>query len=198
MPRAVKGLNGKRVYDKLHYCLFCGKGQQRIARHLQEQHSGEDEIKALQSLKAKDKSLKLDELRGKGDFHHNMKVLRVGGQLVVWRRPAPEMRVLSTDYLPCQHCLIFVTKAELWRHRKRCPLKKGSDNGDIVKRAQILIYSNQYGEGATEELKSLVLQNMNHDIITSVVRRDKLILTYGSFMLASSGIRKSNVISQRM
>ena len=118
----------------------------------------------------------------KGEFHHSMKVPRVGGQLVVWRRPAPEMRVLSTDYLRCQHCLILVTKAEFWRHRKRCPLKEGSDNEDIVKRTQILLYSNQYGEGATAELKSLALQNMNHGIITLVVRKDQLILTYGPFL----------------
>ena len=65
VPRSVKGLNGKCVYDKLQYCLFCGKGQQSIARHLQEQHSGRDEVKALQSLKAKDRSLNLDELCGK-------------------------------------------------------------------------------------------------------------------------------------
>ena len=79
-----------------------------------------------------------------------------------------------------------------------CPMKKVSDNGDIVKRAQILIYSNQYGEGSIEDLKSLVLPNTNHDIIPSVVTKDQLILTYGSFMLASLGIRKSNAISQRM
>ena len=129
----MKGLSGKRVYDKLHFCLYCGKGYQRIARHIQNIHHDEDEVKCLKKLNSKEKSLKLDELRGRGDFHKNMKVLRTGDELVVWRRPSPEMIVKATDYLPCEHCLIFVTKAELWRHRKKCPLKKGSNSGDIVK-----------------------------------------------------------------
>lgn len=92
----------------------------------------------------------MGELRGKEDFHHDTNVLRVRCQLVVWTRPAPEVRLLSTEYLPYKHYLIFYTNAELWRRRKRCPLKIGSDNGDIVKIAQILMYYNQYEGGATE------------------------------------------------
>ena len=175
--------------------MFCGEGQQRIAKHLQKQLSGKDEVKALQSRSAKDKSLKFGELHGKLEFHRNIKVLRVGGQLVVFRRTAPEMQVLSTNYLPYHLYLIFVTKGESWHHIKRYPLKKGSDNGDILQRALIFIY---WRRATEESKKSLVFQNVNHDIIVSVLRKDLLILENGSSLLASSGIRKSNAISQRM
>lgn len=179
----------------MHFCLYYGKSYRRIARHLQNIHHDEDEVKCLKNLYSKKKSHKLDELRGRGDFHKNMKVLQTGGELVVRKIRSSEKIVKATDYLPCEHCLI---KAELSRHRKKCPLKKGSNSGDIVKRAPVLLYSNQYGEGASEELKKHILQNMNHDKIISVVRKDKLILAYGSFMLSSSGIKGANGISQGM
>ena len=73
----------------MHFCLYCGKGYQTIARHIQNIDHDEDEVKCLKKLDSKEKALKLDELRGRGDFHKNMKVLRTGGELVVWRRPSP-------------------------------------------------------------------------------------------------------------
>ena len=39
---------------------------------------------------------------------------------------------------------------------------------------------------------------MNRDKISSAVWKDKLILTYGSFMLSSSGIKGANGVSQMM
>lgn len=143
----------------MFYWKFCE--EQSIARHLQDQSSGEDEVKLLQSHSVKDKPLKLDEPRGKVDFYCNMKVLHTGGELEVWIRPLSEMRVLSTDYLPCQRYQIFFTEAELWRTRKRFHLKKYSDSRDVVKRPLIAIYSSQYWERGTEELKSRVLQKIN-------------------------------------
>ena len=54
----------------------------KIGSKLHQKHRGEDEIKKL----SKDKK-QLDLLRFKGDFHHNKKVLKTGGELLVWRRP---------------------------------------------------------------------------------------------------------------
>lgn len=44
---------------------------------------------------------KFDHLRHKGDYHHNIKFLKVGGgDLVVWRRPTSGAVVIILDYLP--------------------------------------------------------------------------------------------------
>ena len=71
-------------------------------------------------LSGKEKDQQLDLMRFKGDFYHNMKVLRNGGGLIVWRRPVPEDIVSHHDYVPCVHCLAFVTKQEMWPHAKTC------------------------------------------------------------------------------
>lgn len=199
VPRTLKGQSGQRIYDKLHYCLFCGKGEQKIARHLQNIHKNEEEVKNLKQLDTKFRQLKLQELRGRGDFYKNMKTLRTGGSLVVWRRPLPDAIVSYRDYLPCDHCLVFVSKSELWRHEKKCVLKKSKiGQVNIIKRAELLLYPNQFNDGASDELQALVLQSMMKDQVFQVLSKDKLILTYGSYMLVSSGIRKANGISQRM
>ena len=127
------------------------------------------------------------------------KLFRIGGELVVWRRPTPEMIVNYRDYVPCNHCLVFVTKSELWRHEKSCHLKKTDANqSNNVKQAELLLYPNRYNEGVSYELKNLVLSVMNNNDITAIVRKDNLVVTYGSFMFSTAGMRKVTNISQRM
>ena len=138
------------------------------------------------------KAQKLDELRRKGYFRRNMKVLQIGGQLVVWRRLIVDMIGDYKDYVPCEHCLVFITRKELWRHKKKCPLKKdGQDNANSVSHSELLLFSNRsdgVSEGASEELKRLVLPNMIKDEISSIVKTDHLILLYGSFTLVSAEV----------
>ena len=199
IPRTVKSRSGKRIYDKVHHCPYCGEAFAKISRHIQKVHKTVEEVAELVKLPTKDKKLKLDLLRFKGSFVKNMKVLRIGGELQVWRRPAENAIVTHEDYLPCNYCLAFVTKSEMWRHVKKCPHKSSVvGGGDMVKRAELLLYPNQYDSGASNELRHLVLSIMNKDHITNVVAKDNIILTYGSFMLSTSGIRKVNGISQRM
>ena len=113
IPRAVKSQTGKWIYDKLHYYVYCGKGLQSVGRHLQRKRKREKDVQFLTKCTAEEKARKLDELRRKGDFHRNMKVPRIGGEFVVWRRASIDMIVDCKDYLPCEHCLVFVTRKEL-------------------------------------------------------------------------------------
>ena len=78
----------------------------------------------------------------------------------MWRRPSVDMIDDYKDYLPCEHCLIFVTRNELWRHKKKCSLKKeGEGNANTVTHSELLLFSNTsdgVSEGASEQLKRLV------------------------------------------
>ena len=65
-------------------------------------------------------------LNNKGNFKHNIKVLRgvVGEEnekiIVLRRQGNQEKQTNNRDYLPCPHCLGFCKKTELWRHIKSC------------------------------------------------------------------------------
>lgn len=176
--------------------MYCNQLKKKIGDHLQKKHKNEEEVKALSTLSSKDKAIQLDKLRCKGDFYHNIKVLKTGGELIIWRRPDKDDVANVEDYIPCKFCLAFITKSEMWRHAEVCRLKS-SESKDLIEHSNLIMYPNRYASGASRELK-LILDSMNNDAISKIVHNDKIICTYGSFMLASSGIKRAHSISQRM
>jgi len=64
-----------------------------------------DDVKVLTGNSPQQiKHEKFLELRSKGDFYHNMAVLKTGGELVLWRRSNADV-VTAEDYIPCKFCL---------------------------------------------------------------------------------------------
>ena len=86
----------------------------------------------------------LDNLRTRGNFFQKVKALRVGGELIVWRRPTVHDVIDVTGYRPCPYCFVFVTKKEMWRHVKRCPANTGEDDGKSLKKSELLLFPNKY------------------------------------------------------
>ena len=78
----------KRIWDKGHYCLYCGEKKSKIARHLQDMHSDESEVAHtlsfeyskkdstdLRKKKEKQRKRAFEKLRKRGNYFHNIKVL---------------------------------------------------------------------------------------------------------------------------
>jgi hypothetical protein len=66
----------------------------------------------------------LTRLRLKGDYHHNMNMLETGeGELVVVRWPGQDVRCNAEDFLPCEFCLGFMRRRDLWKHQLACEFK---------------------------------------------------------------------------
>jgi hypothetical protein len=102
--------------------MLCAK----IVRHLTTKHKDETEIaRALPFSKNSCEWKKcLAELRLKGDYHHNMKVLETGdGDLIVVRRPGEDKSCSIHDFLPCEFCLGFMKRWDLWKHQLSCEFK---------------------------------------------------------------------------
>ena len=112
-PVSVETANNKngRLWDKKHCCLFCTKMCPKLPRHLEQIHSTEVEVAAALAFpkKSKERKLRWDDLRNRGNFSHNTQVIKKGsGGIVPYRRPA-----LDTDpmtYVPCSACLAFFYK----------------------------------------------------------------------------------------
>ena len=64
--------------------------------------------------------------------------------------------------------------------------------------SDLIFFTNRVSSGASKELKALVLSSMQNDYITDIVREDELITTLGSALIESQGLRKGNLISQKM
>ncbi|XP_034021627.1 uncharacterized protein LOC117506240 isoform X2 [Thalassophryne amazonica] len=120
--------DSKRRYDKRHYCVFCRRPQVKIARHLLRQHADEEEVAMASALPmgSKQRHLLLDQLRCRGNYLHNIEVIRHGsGEIIPCRRPSEE--VDSGNYLPCPLCLGFFLRPVLWKHQAFCRKKLTSD-----------------------------------------------------------------------
>ena len=208
----LRNEHGDRIYDKTHTCYYCNTECLKIGRHLLNAHKGESEVLKIlaigQSTAAdkKRRNLEIDRLRYKGDFYHNLTVLKTGGELKVYRRPNANEQCDATAFTPCTHCLAFVRKRELWRHVKQCPFnteKRPDEDESVVHRklqyeSEMLLFANKLPDGCSESLSSLVLSIMKRDAVKRVVTGDKLILLVGSSLLERGGSSKISYISQRM
>ena len=85
VPVMSRSEHGDRIYDKGHHCYYCNNRCLKIARHLLSVHKNETEVMkilAIESTTAENKKRRakeLDRIRLKGDFYHNMEVLKTGG-----------------------------------------------------------------------------------------------------------------------
>ncbi|XP_039996157.1 uncharacterized protein LOC120797017 [Xiphias gladius] len=125
-----EGVTVKRMWSggKRQYCVFCRRPQVKIARHLLRKHADEPEVMAASTLPtgSKQRHLLLEHLRCRGNYLHNIEVIRQGsGEIVPCRQPSEE--VDARNYLPCPLCLGFFLRSDLWKHQASCRKKLASD-----------------------------------------------------------------------
>ena len=116
--------DGKRKYDKVTYCKYCGKAEKKITVHLR-QHKNEKEVaEYFASTEIKRQQL-ITLIRNKGNHIHNYKVLKEkrGEIMPVYR---PDHQANYTDYQPCYHCFGWFAKSEMWKHK--CLVRPSASN----------------------------------------------------------------------
>nr|XP_029514840.1 uncharacterized protein LOC115128846 isoform X2 [Oncorhynchus nerka] len=196
--------DGKRKWDKKYFCLYCNEPHHKIARHLERMHAEEAAVAHAISFPklSKIRSLLLDQLRNKGNYLHNLEVLQSGdGEIVTKKRPSYN-GVSVRDYLPCQYCLAFFNKIDLWKHEGSCKARKGQDEKRGGKRVRVQAASSRllplpvYSTGGCEE----IIHNMNQDDIQCHIKNDPLICKYGNALSAKHAHAKSQFtyISSKM
>lgn len=199
----TKRNDGKRSWDKRHYCLYCGMPNLKIARHLERKHIAIKDVAYAFSFpaKSKDRKVLLDQLRNKGDFKHNAKVLKKGkGQIVTCKQPSHNTCI--EDYLPCTYCYGMFVKKELWKHQSSCGSKKSctTDNEKNTRRGVQSRAARLLPIRASSTGCQVIVNNMRQDDVSFHIRTDSLICRYGDALFAKHGRVKSKhqYISQRM
>lgn len=198
-----KKKDGKRVWDKAHYCVYCKKSNLKIARHLETKHIDERDVAHAFSFPVRSQERKklLESLRNKGDWLHNLEVLKKGnGEIVTWKQPSANSSLNNNDYLPCQLCFGMFKKRDLWRHNKTCREKK-EDSGMGTQRQRLQTVSSSLlpTEKSSQGLQNII-HNMLQDRVTAQVRSDEMICKYGEALYARKGREKSQhrYIAQKM
>ncbi|VDI77991.1 Hypothetical predicted protein [Mytilus galloprovincialis] len=209
--KRIHKLNGKRQYNKLLACYFCGKVfRHRIKKHLESCHSKETMVASACSKTNKIERRKLfDRIKNFGSFKYNVKILAEGqGNLIVCRRPSKET-LNSVDFLPCLYCYGFYGRKELWRHTKKCAFNKNKNksqlqDASIIARSKLVLagglspYLEEKEIAVPKELEETCFIKMHRDQIFDNIVNDILILQFGKFMISQLGPRRTNYVSQRM
>ncbi|CAB3999438.1 Hypothetical predicted protein [Paramuricea clavata] len=178
------------VYDRRHACLFCGELSSKIARHITTKHKEEKEVAVALPFRKKSKERKkeLTRLRLKGDYHHNMNTLEIGeGELVVVRRPGQDVCCNAEDFLPCEFCLGFMRRRDLWKHQLACEFKSktlaehSGKKQQVQRKAKSLIASAI--TGSNNERLNKIISAMKYDSISDIVKKDKLIKDLGGLLI---------------
>lgn len=121
----TKREDNKRVWNKKHYCLYCGKSQAKISRPQQRKHMEMSDVAYAFSypLGSKERMDVLEQLCNEGDFKHNSKVIQKGrGEVVTWKQLSN--KAIVGEYLPCPYCFGMYSKKTLWKHELSCKSKK--------------------------------------------------------------------------
>lgn len=193
----------KKLSPKKHFCLYCNKPCGKLTRHLERIHSNEPDVARAMGFPkgSKARHTLFEKIRNKRDFQHNLEVLKSGeGKLVTKRRLTSGESV--RDFLPCQHCLAFYRKFDLWKHERSCRLKKGEQKISRGRKTRVqaasarLLPSPGYATGECEE----IINHMNNDDISNHIRNDPLICKYGNALSVKHENDKSQYayIAQKM
>ena len=182
-----KSESKKHKWDKRHACRYCKMHYSKIARHLEQCHKDEEEVrKVLQLPKgSKDRHVAWAKLRNKGDYQHNFSVLKAKRGVVIPKyrgsKSSSKKRNAGkkyTDYVPCQYCHAFYNIRELWQHTKRCPHKKESSPGKsgCVRQGRMLL---PVPESVNEPFYKEVMTRITQDDVGEAVKKDPMILHFG-------------------
>lgn len=175
----------KKKKRKTILCKFCENYVTNFERHIERNHSSENEVKEFLSYPKKSHERKqiLQVLKNDANFKEFLK-----GNVMPYYRPKEDEAVSLTeaDYAPCIYCKQIVSASYIKKHGKKCAVKALCDEGDTMKgsflaASHTLIGCSMDASGTINKLrvKRDVLNKMAPDNISLTAKTDNLILAFG-------------------
>uniref|UniRef100_A0A1A8FUQ7 Si:ch73-269m14.4 n=2 Tax=Nothobranchius korthausae TaxID=1143690 RepID=A0A1A8FUQ7_9TELE len=167
-----------------HFCFYCKMAFNQLAKHLENDHSGEiDVAHAIRFPKgSKVRQTLLDQICNKGDYEHNCKVVKSGEGEILVNNEAKKQSISVCDFLPCKYCFAFYRKIDLWRHEQSCKVRKEDQkccektNETTADSAFCLLPVSEFLTGSCKD----IINVMHQDDIARHIGLDPLICKYGT------------------
>lgn len=165
---------------KKHFCLFCNKMQTKIARHLENVHSSEDEVKKFISLPPgnPERLQIIASIRKNGDHVFNTSRKLNTGQLLVCRRPNKRMNKEARDFLPCGNCKGQYARSVLRHHWRKCTKRDGKRERIITSKGRKV--AARLHEKASVDVRKHIFPYLREDEIVRGIRYDELMILYAN------------------
>lgn len=186
-----------------NYCYVCGKAATKFTRHLLTHRNEEPDIAEVFALPAysKQRSRLLDKLRNKGNYKHNVEVLKTScGELKV-KRQSQNMPTGVKEFALCLYCKCLYKRKDMWRHMQRCPSKKSFTCLTSSRNKVLTLVAAAESSDSNEispDVKKLV-KMLRKDEIASLVANDSLILQLAQNLWHTSESKtKTETITQKM
>lgn len=147
------------------------------------------------------------KLRNLGNYQHNIKVLKNGGELIRSRRISKKtadrlslIKDLSTAFLPCEHCLGFFNRREFCRYVKDCDAKSHVSDQKYKKVIANSLLLLPTKEEVSKEFSNNTLNDMKTGTVKTCVFENDLLLKYGSKLYEKYKIhsRMKNYVREKL
>lgn len=166
--------------SKKYFCHYCKTLQTKFARHLENKHKNEVDVRNFMCYPVNSVKRKkiIEKIRKYGNFLHNTDASLNTGTLIVARRPQEKYRKSSKNYTCCGYCGGYYAKSNLRSHYKDCNKKhvKGA-KGQLLESRQITGYSHPR---ASEKMRRKIIPGFNDDNISTFIKYDLLLILFGN------------------
>ena len=164
----------KKRKPKIHRpCLYCGKKQSALTRHLMTVHKNESEVIKAMALPRKEKNNAFTRLRKEATFKYNMKEMEKGDPCYIRER----RKEVNTDdeLIVCSECKGWYSKSYKARHQLYC----GGNSGLVM--IPTIPAKALFINKMPDDFKKMIAK-MNVDEVSDVAKTDPIILMVGSRM----------------
>ena len=175
---------GSRKTSSSARCLYCGRNETQLPRHMRLKHRAEPDVQKILNTKGDDWDTILKRkrmwgaLRAKGD-HLYKKSTRIG-DTSIWARKYESSQQRKAKTLPCPHCKYEYAETYLAEHIKyRCSeLLTAETIESPDKKFKLSARSESLSVSIKDEVHREVIAGMIDDEVTALVRSDPDIWRY--------------------
>jgi len=169
-----------------NYCYICGKSFSKVIRHLLIHSEEVPEIAEAFALPVASKERKriMNELRNRGNYQHNLEVLKNNSGELKLRRRSKVTAVSAKTFSHCLHCKGMFGRKDIWRHVSRCPSKTKSDTatgGRTRVLGEIALAESPFCKELPSDVRKM-FSSMKADEIASAVQNDFLLMQLARYL----------------
>lgn len=153
-------------------CLFCGKAQAKLKRHILGKHKGHPRVVPLLKMDQKEVDATIDIFRNEAILVHNKHMIQQGSTDILRKRKSKIEKELP---VLCTGCKGFFSKSYKSKHQKVCPSTMATAMMmPIINLSEETSATTDLPEGFKKLLNTLHL-----DIVSDKIKNDVIILMIG-------------------
>jgi hypothetical protein len=153
-------------------CLYCGKMETNLNRHLNDKHSEEDGVKRALKLPFRDKCAAIANLRKEGILKYNKDQMKEVNPSYLRERGG----TADDSLVVCNLCSGFYSKKYFARHSKTCQ----ADRSSRPQALPVKYLRGQNDDTLSNDYKVKILARFSSDEAGETCRTDAAIVMYGS------------------